>query len=283
MQETLELHRIVDAAIAALPSEQRATVQLHYVDGLRLWEIASLLGSPLGTIKARLHRARAQLRQALLDTMVATARRPTPPMEEHTMVEVTLEDVVIRVPKHEEVRWLAEGKDYKLGWTRVLLLRERAGERVLPIWVGPSEGDVIAMSLVGLASFRPMPWDLLARLLDLGTMRLEKVVVNSLRDNTFIGSLWISVDGTSHEIDARPSDAITLALQVGAPIFVADEVFDSPQAHVLRVGAELPGLEAVHQRSVSEGKAEPDPVEKEFRSFRSLPRHEHKFVRQRAK
>lgn len=199
------------------------------------------------------------------------------------MVEVTLEDVVIRVPKHEEVRWLAEGKDYKLGWTRVLLLRERAGERVLPIWVGPSEGDVIAMSLVGLASFRPMPWDLLARLLDLGTMRLEKVVVNSLRDNTFIGSLWISVDGTSHEIDARPSDAITLALQVGAPIFVADEVFDSPQAHVLRVGAELPGLEAVHQRSVSEGKAEPDPVDKEFRSFRSLPRHEHKFVRQRAK
>ena len=197
------------------------------------------------------------------------------------MVEVTLEDVVVRAPKHEEARWLAEEKDYKLGWVRVLLLKERAGDRVLPIWVGAPEGDAIAMRLVELAGFRPMPWDLMARLLDVGTMQLERVTVHSIRENTFIGSLWIRTGGTTHEIDARPSDAITLALDAGAPIFVAEELLN--EAFVLRVGDEMAGLEARHARALSEGKAEPEPVEKEWRSFRSLPRHEHKYLRPRVR
>jgi RNA polymerase sigma factor (sigma-70 family) len=280
VQESLEMHRLVDEAVAALPVEQRAAVQLHYLEGLRLWEIASLLGAPLGTIKARLHRARAQLRQALIDTMVATAR-PSVAREGTTMVEVTLEDVVVRVPKHEDARWLAEEKDYKLGWMRVLLLKERAGDRVLPIWVGAPEGDTIALRLAGLETARPMPWTLMGRLFDVGAMALEKVAVTNLRDNTFFGSLWIRARGETHEIDARPSDAIALALDHGAPIFVAEEVFQSPHAHMLRAGDELPGLEAVQQKSVREGKAEPEPVEKEWRSFRSLPRHENKYIRAR--
>jgi RNA polymerase sigma factor (sigma-70 family) len=283
VQESLELHRLVDEAIAALPSEQRTTVQLHYVEGLKLWEIASLLGSPLGTIKARLHRARAQLRQALIDTMVVTASRPAIAMEESPMVEVTLEDVVVRAPKHEEARWLAEGKDYKLGGIRVLLLKERAGDRVLPIWVGALEGDAIALRLVGLAYGRPMPWDLMMRLLDVGTMQLEKVMVHSLRQNVFIGSLSVRTGATRHEIDARPSDAITLALDAGAPIFVTEEVFNDPQVCVLRAGAEMTGLDARHARALNEGKAESEPVEKEWCSFRALPRHESTHVRQRVK
>ena len=197
------------------------------------------------------------------------------------MVEVTLEDVVVRTPKHEEARWLAEGEDYKLGSIRVLLLKERAGDRVLPIWVGALEGDAIALRLVGLAYGRPMPWDLMARLLDVGTMQLEKVTVHSLRENTFIGSLSIRTGGTSHEIDARPSDAITLALDAGAPIFVTEEVFN--EAYVLHAGAEMTGLEARRARAVSEGKAEPEPAEKEWRSFRALPRHESPYLRQRVK
>jgi hypothetical protein len=280
VQESLEMHRLVDEAVAALPVEQRAAVQLHYVEGLRLWEIASLLGAPLGTIKARLHRARAQLRQALIDTMVVTAR-PSVAREGTTMVEVTLEDVVVRVPKHEEARWLAEEKDYKLGWMRVLLLKERAGDRVLPIWVGAPEGDTIALRLAGLETARPMPWTLMGRLFDVGAMALEKVAVTNLSDNTFFGSLWIRTRGETHEIDARPSDAIALALDHGAPIFVAEEVFQSPHVHMLRAGDELPGLETVQQKSVREGKAEAEPVEKEWRSFRSLPRHENKYIRAR--
>ena len=283
VQESLEMHRLVDEAVAALPSEQRAAVQLHYVEGLKLWEIASLLGAPLGTIKARLHRARAQLRQSLIDTMTTAASRPPVVMEGRLMVEVTLEDVVVRVPKNEDARWLVELKDYNLGFHRVLLLRERGGDRVLPIWVGPVEGDLIALRLVDLASVRPMPTDLLARLLEIGTMQLEKAVVHSLRENTFIGSLWIRAAGVSREIDARPSDAIHLALEVGAPIFVTEEIFQSPEAFVLRVGEELTGLEARHARAMSEGKAEPEPVERKWRSFRALPRQEHRYIRPRVR
>ena len=274
------MHRLVDEAVAALPVEQRAAVQLHYVEGLKLWEIASLLGAPLGTIKARLHRARAQLRQSLIDTMTAAGPRPPIVMEE-SMVEVTLEDVVVRAPKHEQASWLAEEKDYKLGWMRVLLLKERGGDRVLPIWVGAPEGDAIALRLAGLETARPMPWTLIGRLFSIGAMTLDKVAVTNLRDTLFLGSLWVRARGETHEIDARPSDAVALALDHGAPIFVAEEVFQSPQVHMLRAGDELPGLETVQQKSVTEGKAEPELVEREWRSFRSLPRHENKYIRPR--
>jgi RNA polymerase sigma factor (sigma-70 family) len=283
VQESLEMHRLVDEAVAALPAEQRAAVQLHYVEGLKLWEIASLLGAPLGTIKARLHRARAQLRQSLLDTMTTAAPQPPVVMEGRLMVEVTLEDVVVRAPKHEEPRWFVEAKDYNMGLVRVLLLRERAGDRILPIWVGPVDGDLIAMRLVDLTSVRPMPTDLLARLLEVGSMQLEKVVVHTLRDSLFIASLWIHAGGASREIDARPSDAIGLALEVGAPIFVAEEVFGSTEAFVLHAGEEMAGLEARHARAMREGKTEPEPVEREWRSVRSLPRHEHRHIRPRVR
>ena len=115
------------------------------------------------------------------------------------MVEVTLEDVVVRVPKNEPASWLAEEKDYKLGWMRVLLLRERGGDRVLPIWVGAPEGDTIALRLAGLETARPMPWTLIGRLFGVGGMALEKVAVTSLRDNLFLGSLWVRAQGGIHE------------------------------------------------------------------------------------
>ncbi len=87
----------------------------------------------------------------------------------------------------------------------------------------------------------------------------------------------------THEIDARPSDAIALALDHDAPIFVAEDVFQHPEVKMLRAGEELPGLEAVHQRAVAAGRAEPEPAEKEWRSFRSLPRHDNKYIRPRAR
>ena len=114
-------------------------------------------------------------------------------------------------------------------------------------------------------------------------MRLEKVVVHTLRDNLFLASLWIEAGGASREIDAGPSDAVALALEVGAPVFVAESVYESPEAFVLSVGDEIAGLEARHARALSEGKAEPEPQEREWRSVRSLPRQEHKYLRPRAR
>jgi len=110
IHQTKELHRIISDAIGALPAEQQQTVRLHYVEGLKLREIAILTGSPLGTIKARLHHARERLRVSLasqLEIALEPDRSGGIPM-----VEVVVHDVVIRSPKGEEAKWLAEGTDY---------------------------------------------------------------------------------------------------------------------------------------------------------------------------
>jgi hypothetical protein len=140
--ETKELNRLIFQAIDNLPTEQRDTVRLHYYNGLRLTEIAIPVGSPVGTVKARLHHARRRLKDSLLSQLTRSPIRSDE--GGFPMVEVTVEDVVLRVPKNEDARWLANGNDYKLGWSRVILLKERSGQRILPIWVGWIEGDIIA-------------------------------------------------------------------------------------------------------------------------------------------
>jgi len=145
IHEARELHHMISEAVSALPNEMQETVRLHYVEGLKLSEIAVLIEVPLGTVKARIHRARERLRIALASEIgLATNREPK---GGDSMIEVTVDDVVVRSPKNEEAKWLADGKDYKLGFTRVILLKERSGNRVLPIWVGAGEGDIIAMLL----------------------------------------------------------------------------------------------------------------------------------------
>jgi RNA polymerase sigma factor (sigma-70 family) len=272
VHESRELHRLVMDAIATLPEAQRTTVELHYVEGLKLWEIASLVDAPVGTVKARLHRARERLRGALAE--VVTGRLALGAEEGTIMVEVTVEDVLVRSPKAEPGTWLAEQKDNRFDHWRIVLLKEREGDRVLPIWVHPFDGDWIAMRMIGIEFFRPVPHEIIANLLDIGGMRVEKVAVTALRDETFFGSLWVRAGGALHEMDVRPSDGIAIALDRGVPIFVAEDTFQAPGCSVLTAGREVPELEARHRQRVAEGKAEPDPVEKEWRSFRSVPRND---------
>ena len=279
--EARELHRLVIDAIATLSEEQRDTVELHYVEGLKLWEIAALVEAPVGTIKARLHRARARLRHVLAEA-VTVGRRAVEAAGEALMIEVTVEDVIVRSPKTEPATWLAAPKDNTLDYWRVVLLKERAGDRVLPIWLHPSDGDWIAMRLVGLEFFRPVPHDLIIRLLQIGDLHVEKVAVTGLREDTFFGSLWVRAGGAVHEVDVRPSDAIAIALESGAPIFVVEDTFRQAGVKVLSAGRELAELEAIRQRSIADGRTEPETVEKEWRSFRSLPRNESKWLRPRA-
>ena len=279
--ETRELHRMISDAVAALPSEMQETVGLHYVEGLKLGEIAVLIEVPLGTVKAGIHRGRERLRIALESEIGLASNRAREREGGHPMIEVTVDDVVVRSPKNEEAKWLAEGKDYKLGFTRVILLKERMGNRVLPIWVGAGEGDIIAMLLANISAVRPTPWDLTARLLEVGEMKIEKVAVIALRGITFIATMWINAKGKISEVDARPSDAITLALRAGALIFVTPEVFEQAgaSAYVLTVEERMAGLEAIHQKGIAEGKAEPEATEMEWRSVRSLPRAESAWVK----
>jgi RNA polymerase sigma factor (sigma-70 family) len=280
IHETRELHQMISDAVGTLPNEMQETVRLHYVEGLKLSEIAVLIEVPLGTVKARIYRARERLRIALASEIgLATNREPK---GGDSMIEVTVDDVVARSPKNEEAKWLAEGKDYKLGFTRIILLKERSGNRVLPIWVGPGEGDIIAMLLANISALRPTPWDLTARLLEVGEMKIEKVAVIALRGITYIATMWINAQGKVSEVDARPSDAITLALRAGAPIFVTPEVFEQVAPYVLTVKQEVVELEAIHQKGIAEGKVEAEATEMEWRSVRSLPRAESTWVKTQA-
>jgi bifunctional DNase/RNase len=110
----------------------------------------------------------------------------------------------------------------------VVLLKEREGERVLPIWIGPNEAGVIALELSGMAYRRPLTHDLLKSVLNGFNARLQKVVVSSLQENTFFAKFYIQAsENEIIEIDARPSDSIAMALKMEAPIFISEDLEES--------------------------------------------------------
>ena len=111
---------------------------------------------------------------------------------------------------------------------RVVLLAAGDPERVVPIWLGGFEGDGIACALLGKAFKRPMTYEFIARLLKAAGAEVQHAAVTRLEDETFYATLWMRTpDGAVHEIDARPSDALALALRVGAPIFMHAAVMEA--------------------------------------------------------
>jgi hypothetical protein len=227
--EDRELLRLVRDAVDVLPAGQREVVLMHYIDDLSCDEIAALLGSSPGAVRVRLHRARQQLREEL------AVLAPTPkPKEEIRMIEVRLEDVVVRIAEGDPMQLVTD--------KRIVLLKESDGERLLPIWVGPPEGDALALRLTGETTPRPMTSDLMAELVRVTGARVERVVVTSLREKTFYAVIALAVDGRVDELDARPSDALNLAVRLGAPIFVEESVLAesgmSPDDYAARLEAQ---------------------------------------------
>lgn len=216
-----ELLEVVRAALELLPETQRQAVLLYYLQGLSSQEIAALLGISTGAVRVRLHRARAELREQLSE-LAPHVTWPTEARKETLlMIEVAIEDVVVRITKPTEESPAPQHAGRPL---RIVLLREKAGTRRLAIWIGQAEGDALAMQLAGAQPPRPMSADLTARLLGLAGARVERVTVDRLEENTFYATVKLAVDGSSHDVDARPSDALNLALRLSAPILVADEL-----------------------------------------------------------
>jgi RNA polymerase sigma factor (sigma-70 family) len=222
--ELEELARVVREALEALPRPQREVVVLHYVDGLSCREIAARLGESAGTVRVRLHRARARLRK-LLPGLAPSMRK------ESSMIEVRIEDVYVRVlaehSKAEEPEPEARERRADL---RIAVLRELSGKRRLPIWIGRAEGDSLAMGLRGEPLPRPLTPDLMVRLIGAAGARIERVVVSRLEEKTFYALIALRVGDEVEEVDARPSDAFNLALRADAPIFVDDEVMRQSSA-----------------------------------------------------
>jgi bifunctional DNase/RNase len=111
--------------------------------------------------------------------------------------------------------------------TPIIVLRDEEGQKVLPIWVGVFEANAIAVQIENVQTPRPMTHDLLRNIIRDLHATLERVVVSDLKDNTFYAMLHLTVAGEPVAIDARPSDAIALALRASAPIFVEDHVIDN--------------------------------------------------------
>jgi bifunctional DNase/RNase len=111
----------------------------------------------------------------------------------------------------------------------VVILQESAGDRSLPIWIGFAEAHSIASEIEHRRPPRPNTHDLAKRLMDDLEGALQRVVVTELRDGTYYAVLFVAVRGDVIEVDARPSDAIALALRCGAPVFVREPLFDEAE------------------------------------------------------
>jgi len=106
----------------------------------------------------------------------------------------------------------------------IVLLKERSGERFLPIWIGAVEATSIAFALQGVATARPMTHDLMRDLLASLDVSVDRVVVTQLRERTFYAEIQMTQDGESIVVSSRPSDAIALAVRATVPIFADEEV-----------------------------------------------------------
>ena len=124
------------------------------------------------------------------------------------MVEMTLVGVRVELPGNQPI----------------VLLKEREGERYLPIWIGTSEATAIAFALQGVVTARPMTHDLMKNMLEELAINVSRILITELREGTFYATIEMGRNGTKLEISSRPSDAIALAVRLSVPIFAHEDV-----------------------------------------------------------
>ena len=113
-----------------------------------------------------------------------------------------------------------------MNYQRVVILRVKESNRYLPIWIGPSEADSIALKLQDVAVPRPLTHDLLRSVIASLGATVSRIVVSDLSNDTFYAKVILQVNGSTMEVDSRPSDAIALAVRTDAPIFADDTVVE---------------------------------------------------------
>ena len=121
----------------------------------------------------------------------------------------------------------------------IIILRDEEEKHSLPIWVWIFEANAIALELEKITTPRPMTHDLIKNILESVEAKVAKIMVNDLRENTFFAEIHLRVGGSDITVDSRPSDAIALALRVGAPIFVEEEVVKKAKSVEVSKDAEV--------------------------------------------
>ena len=238
--EAQELHKLVLGSVNALSTKNRVATLLYYYEQLSVREIAATLGVSVAAVKGRLHKSRTQLRELLLPAYPDKNMSTTPREGGRAMVKVTIADVTDRG---------YQDKETGLSYARyVVMLLDSDGRRILPIWVGPAEGRAIALGLRKPEVPRPMTFSFMARVLEALGAKLEEARIEELKGDTFYAVAKLRIGGRDREVDARPSDAMALAVQTGSPIYVAEEVME-------RAGFDIPeeAREAAEQQSQGKG------------------------------
>ena len=216
--EAQELHRVILQAVSTLSPKNRAATLMFYYEQLSVHEIAAVLGVSVAAVKGRLHKARDQLREGLLPVYLEMNREVRQGPRRRAMVKVTIADVIRKERTDDET-----GEPLT---QHVVVLLDEVGRRVLPLWVGRWEGEAVAMGLRDLQPPRPMTFSFVASLLNAAGVVVEEVRIESLRETTFYAVVKLRSGDAVREVDARPSDAMALAVRTGSPIYAAEEVME---------------------------------------------------------
>ena len=206
--ESAEVARRVRLAIGRLPPGQRQAVTLFYLAGLTHAEIAEELGTEPGAVKTRLYKARRSLRNPL-----------EPLWKEYFAMPTTTPDLIpVRIA---DLRRTAAAEPSSR--RHIVFLEEIDGDRRMPIWIGPAEASGLAVILEKVELPRPGVYQFVAALLRANGGELAEARIVKLTDDTFFAQAVLT-NGTA--VDARPSDALTLAAVTGCRIYVAADVLD---------------------------------------------------------
>jgi RNA polymerase sigma factor (sigma-70 family) len=220
--EAADVARRVREAVQLLPPGQREAVLAFYWQGLSHAEAALELGIRPGAVKARLHQARESLAHSLAG------------LTDHTEeVQVSSDDNDVYVDASiVEIRSLTA--DDPVRRAHVIMFQEHGGERRLVIFVGGIEGRAMVSTLEAVEFPRPMTYQLCANVIAATGSTLVEIRITGFTDHTYLAELVLRTEAGTVQIDARPSDAINVALLTGTPIRIADSLFAKWASEIVR-------------------------------------------------
>ncbi len=206
LAEDAEVRERIVAAVAALPRGQRAAVTLFYLAGLSHIETAAMLGIETSAVKARLHKARRSLRQHLWTLA-----------EEVGMATTAVQDTAVEV----QVIDIRRGRpDARRLYPYTVILQDVGSDARVSFVCGPFEGESLALTLADVAAPRPLPYTLAVDMLTATGGTVRSVHISKVTQDVVYAVVVVAGHGTEQRVDARPSDAVHIALRTRAPIFV---------------------------------------------------------------
>lgn len=272
--ERLELRHRLERAVGRLSPANREAVVLYYFEGFSVAEASVLLGLSENAFKVRLSKARSTLRQMFDESPTVRVQHPHTHPNPQSIYRLRNEgQIMLPIKLVDVTSSLHEVEGQEAHRLHQLVLFDETHHRALAIWIGPAEGMAIAARLNGQAFPRPMTHVLMARLLEASGAAVESVTISALREDVFYATVNIRANGQAQAVDARPSDAIALAVQVGVPLYAAEEVLANAgiplPANAVPTGA---GLKEIANFTEAQVKA----VQTRTEERKAKPPEEHK-------